>query len=127
MAKAFLMNQTGVFNPVNSITYTGTYATSTYFTQAGCRTGFNENGELFITIQGGTSASYENVQFAAGTLGSGIALVGQGSFSYASQTVQQYYTAIFSGVTKRVDISINFSAINATLDYVTATVSIAFV
>jgi hypothetical protein len=135
MGNAFLMNQSsnptseGITELIGSLSYSGTYANSTYYRVADCRMGFNTSGEVFITIRGGTSTSYENVYFTLVSIpiGSGITLVGQGSYRYASETAGQYYTAILAGVTQKINVAINFSTRNGTYDWVRADMTVTYV
>lgn len=124
MGKTYLGTNLIYVDYVGTLTITGTYASSTYYTAAECRMGCNKNGDLFITIQGGTSASYENVYFTSVSVPSGVSFVGQPNYQYTSGAVGQYYTAIFTGVTAKVNVSINLSAVNSTYDYVQADVTI---
>lgn len=126
MGTAFLMGQGGggVTNPVKSISYTGTYATATYFTEHGCRTGFNENGDVFITIQGGTSTTYENILFSPLSLPDGIIMLTPQSYTHASNPAGTYYTCVLAGVTKPININIDFASRDSTYDYVKANVTV---
>lgn len=126
MSEAFLMGQGGggVKNPVKSISYTGAYANATYFTEAGCRTGFNENGDVFIAIQGGTHTSYENIMFSPLSLPTGITMLTLQTYTNAANPTGTYYACILTGVTQPININIDFASINSTYDWAIANVTV---
>lgn len=118
------VGETDMRNKVNSITYTGTYATSTYFNVTGSFATITDDDRLIIIMQGGTSTAYENIYFSVASKPTNVTFVGQSIYNYASASTGQYYCAIFKGITKSVNIAIDMSSVNATYDYVTASVTI---
>lgn len=129
LSDGILSISTGVTDLVGTLSFSGTYATSVYYTAAGCRMGFNAAlGELYILIQGGTSSSYENIYYVVNSLPSGVSLVAQSPFRYSSAAPQLYrYAAVLSGVTGKLDVSCNLNAINATDDYVQCAITATYV
>lgn len=106
---------------VKTITKSGSYDSASYH---GSYYAAINDSTLLLIVQGGTSTSYESIYFAAGTVPSGVSLVGQSYYSYSSMTASMYYCAIFSGITSNVNIGLNFSAVNTSSDYTTCTVTI---
>lgn len=102
---------------VKSLTFTGTYATSTYFTEATSAVFGCPDGRLALIMENGTSTSYENLYFTMAT-GSKGTLVGQSTYRYSSAKVGTYYVAILSGITSAVDITVDMSTRNSSYDYV---------
>ena len=95
-----------------TLTFSGTYATSTYYTAAGCSLAVDkQKGMAFITVQGGTSTSYENIYFAATSLPSGVTMLtppGDTNFGTGGST-QCYYTAVLTGITGKINVAIDMS------------------
>lgn len=95
-----------------NLTFSGTYATSNYYTAAGSFLDVNKDtGRAFITIQGGTNTSWENIYFTAKSLPSGVTLLTPpGSTNGASfgtaGTTKCYYTAVLTGVTGKINVAV---------------------
>lgn len=94
------------------LTFSGTYATSTYYTAAGCSLAVDkQKGMAFITIQGGTSTTYENIYFAATSLPSGVTMLtppGNTNFGTGGST-QRYYTAVLTGITGKINVAVSMN------------------
>lgn len=92
-----------------NLTFSGTYATSTYYTASGSfLTVDKDTGRAFITIQGGTSTSYENIYFSAASLPSGVTMLtppGDTNFG-TNGSAQRYYTAVLTGVTGKINVAV---------------------
>lgn len=104
-----------------TLSFSGTYASSTYYTASGCYIASNLNtNTIIIVVKGGTTLSYENIIFNAISLPPGVSLITSVSTSWGASVVGagQYYCAILTGVTKKMNVAGNFSAVNATYDYV---------
>lgn len=84
----------------------------------------DDNGNLLLVVEGGTSGSYESIRFMATSLPEGVTLVNQSYYAYASQTVGMAYVAVFSGLTADVDITLDFYDVYASTDYVYCGVTI---
>lgn len=113
-------------NLCGSLTFGGSYASATYFTESGCRMGFNTNGEVIVVIQGGTSTSYENVIFTLASAPSGITLETGGTTFDTGDPAGNYFVGILKGVTKKINVSVNFAAVNATYDWVEARLTVTY-
>ena len=107
---------------VNSITTSGTYDTSTY--HGSYWAAIDDNGNLLLVVEGGTSTAYESIYFASSSLPSGVTLVNQSYYSYASMTASKAYVAVYSGVTSSVDIALAFNTRNSSSDHVQCDVTI---
>lgn len=87
-----------------TLTFSGTYATTNYYTAAGCSLAVDkQKGMAFITIQGGTSTSYENIYFTATSLPSGVTLLTPAGGTTGSNfgtggSTKCYYTAVLTGI-----------------------------
>lgn len=112
-----------------NLTFSGTYATSTYYTSAGSFLSVDKDtGRAFVTVQGGTSTTYENIYFTASSLPSGVTLLtppggtNGASFGTAGAT-KNYYTAVLTGVTGKINVAVtmstrastNYDAVNCAL------------
>lgn len=115
----------GVEYYITSLTFSGTYATATYFTQADCSCFRDAAGRIALVMKGGTSTSYENLYFTlTDSSGLGVTLAGQSVYSYASASAGQYYVSVLTGITKPVKIAVAMDARNATSDYVTCAITV---
>lgn len=115
----------GVGYFINSLTFSGTYANSTYFTEANCSCFRDAAGRIALVMQGGITASYENLRFTLNdSTGLGIVLDGQSVYNYTSASTGQYYVAVLTGIIAPVNISVNLSSISSTYDYVTCEINI---
>ena len=115
----------GVEYYVPSLTFSGTYATATYFAEANCSCFRDAAGRIALVMQGGTTSSYENLYFTlTDSSGLGVTLAGQSVYTYASATIGQYYVAVLTGITKPVNIAVALSARNSTSDYVTCAITV---
>ena len=105
---------------VNSINTTGSYDTASY--HGDYWAAVDNDGNLILVIVGGTSTSYESINFAVGTVPEGVALSGQTGTTMTA--VSKHYAAIFTGINKDIDITLAFDGRNSDSDYTTCTVSI---
>ena len=111
-----------------TLTFSGSYANSTYYTQAGCSLGVDKTlGYAYVTIQGGTSTSYENVYFTAASLPSGVSLLAYQQYSGASGTTKTYYTCVLTGITGKINVSVNLNSTNSSYDYVQAALTVTYI
>ena len=128
-----IINPTNTFGAdwVGKLTFSGTYATATYFTQAGCSLCVDPNRQMaFLTIQGGTSTDYENIYFQAAniTLPEGVTFLTTQTYGGPTGgTAKRYFTAAFSGVTGVINVDVKFStAGNTSYDYITPTITMSY-
>ena len=116
-----------------NLTFSGTYATSTYYTAAGCYlTVDKDTGRAFVTIQGGTSTSYENIYFTATSLPSGVTMLAPAggtagaNFGTAGAT-QLYHTVVLTGVTGKINVAVNMSTrANTSYDAVNCALTVTY-
>lgn len=118
--------QTGMENLCGELTFSGTYATSTYFTESGCRMGCNENGDVFIILRGGTSTSYENIVFNLESAPSGITLLKTTTTTHADNSAGNHFGCCLTGVTKKINVLVDFTARNSTYDYIRADLTVSY-
>ena len=111
---------------VNSIvtTSSGTTDRNTSVYHGNYWAAIDDSGNLLLVVEGGTSTSYESIRFMATSLPEGITLVNQSYYSYASMGAGLAYVAVFSGLTKSVDITLDFYDVYASTDYVYCGVTI---
>ena len=112
--------QTGL--QVKSITTKGAMNSATY--HQAYWAAIDANGNLLLVVQGGTSTSYESVYFETTSVPTGVTLVGQSYYSYSSMSAGKMYAAVYSGLTKSVNIELNFDDANSSSDYVFCYVTI---
>lgn len=103
------------------ITPGGTYANSTYYDAAyGVKIGYMVNGDIILSMRGGTSTSYEYLYFTLASAPDGVTLTAASNFttsSYATAAPGNIYACILSGVKRPVNISLDMSTVNLTYDY----------
>lgn len=110
-----------------SITPSGSYATSTYYnTSYGVKIGYMASGDIILSMKGGTSTSYEYLNFVLGTAPSGVSLTWalDTSANYATGKPGIQYACVLSGITQKSSISITMGTRDSTYDYVTVTVNV---
>lgn len=101
-----------------SVTPTGTYATSTYYnTTFGVKVSYTAGGDVIITMKGGTSTGYEKLYFYAASLPSGVTLTNYVPGSSASMDAGAIYSCVLSGVSADYTLALAMTTINSTNDY----------
>lgn len=111
----------------DSITPTGTYATSTYYnTTYGVKVGYCNNGDIILSMQAGTSTACETLYFSLGTVPGGVTITEAHttSSSYNTGSPGLIYACIISGLNVSSSISIDMSSRNTTYDYVRCDITI---
>lgn len=113
----------------DDITPSGTYATSTYYnTSYGVKIGYMYGGDIILSMQGGTTTSYEYLYFQLGTVPSGVTLanvfVPTGSSSYVTGYPGIIYACVISGLTSTATMSITINSRNGTYDCTVVTINI---
>ena len=111
-----------------TLTFSGTYATSTYYTAAGCSLAVDKDtGKAFVTIQSGTSTSYENIVFTASSLPSGVTLLAPPAAAHGTGgTEKSYFTCCLSGITGKINVAVDMSTRNSSYDYVQAALTVTY-
>ena len=82
----------------------------------------DDDGNLLLVVEGGTSTSYESIRFVDTSLPEGVTLVNQSYYAY--MTASKAYVAVFSGLTADIDITLDFYDVYASTDYVYCGVTI---
>lgn len=112
------------------LTFSGTYATSTYYTAGGCSLAIDkQKGMAFLTIQGGTTSSYENIYYNADyiTLPDGVTFLPTQTYGGStSGTTSRYFTAAFTGITGKINVSVDLAYYNSSYDYVRPTITMTY-
>lgn len=110
-----------------AITPTGTYATATYYdVDYGVRVGYCSNGDILISMKGGTTTSYEFLQFTLASAPSYVTLTAfdMGSHSSTAGKPGVIYACVLSGIQWPMRMSIDMSTYNATYDYTTCAITL---
>lgn len=108
-----------------SITPSGSYATSTYYnTTYGVKVGYCPNGDILISMQGGTSTSYENIYFTLASAPSGVAIKTNNNTYDTSGDAGNIFACLISGLTVDATVSIAMGTINSSYDYVQCAITI---
>lgn len=111
------------------LTFSGSYASATYFTEAGCYLAVDkQKGMAFVTIQAANNTSYEHISFGSVNVPSGVQHL-QNQTTYNANTSgwgSCYYTAAFTGINGKINVDVNFNSINATYDYVEVWLTITY-
>ena len=110
-----------------SVTPTGTYASATYYNiPYGVKVGYCPNGDILISMMGGTSSSYENLYFTLASAPAGVTISATdgGTYGTANGTGGLYVCCI-SGLTTSATLSIEMKSRNASYDYVRCAITLA--
>lgn len=122
--------QTGTLKPkagnlVNSVTFEGTYATSSFYDASNSGCCINpDTGKCIIYIQGGSSTTYESIRFDNNSIPTGAVWGPQSYYSNPSMPAGELYSVLISNITYPIDVVCNFSSRNASADYVYVDVTI---
>lgn len=112
----------------DSITPTGTYATSTYYnTDFGVKIGYMDDGAVMLAMKAGATTKYEYLQFTLASAPSGVTIttVNMGSDSGAGGKAAVIYACILSGVPVGSAISIAMNTRDDTYDYTTCAITVS--
>lgn len=107
---------------IQSLTFTGSYASSTYFTESACGIGYSENGKVAILMKNGTTTSYENISFSAYNMLPGVTLSSQTAAASTNNSTNRYYMGILEGLNVDCDIQILMGQRSSGSDYVGANI-----
>lgn len=111
----------------DSITPTGTYATSTYYnTTYGVKIGYCSDGSILLSMQGGTSTGYETIYFSLASAPDGVSITEahNTSTSYVTGKPALIYACVLTGITTDVTISVAMDSVNASYDYVNCAITV---
>ena len=116
-----------------NLTFSGTYATATYYTAAGCSLAVDkQKGMAFVVVQGGTSTSYENVYFTATSLPSGVTMLtppgGSDGVGFGTTgSTMCYFTAVLTGITGKINVAVAMGArSNTSYDAVNCALTVTY-
>lgn len=111
-----------------SIVPTGTYATSTYYNVAyGVKIGYTADGDILLSMRGGSSSSYEYLYFTLASAPDGVTLTAATNFTtsgYTTGAPGNIYSCVLSGITVPVTIGIAMDTSSTTYDYVQCAITI---
>ena len=112
-------------NLVNSVTFEGTYANSSYYNASNSGCCINpDTGKCIIYIQGGSSSAYESIRFDKTSIPTGAVWGPQSYYEDSAMDTGNLYSVLISNITYPVDVVCNFSSRNASYDYVYADITI---
>ena len=123
-ADEILNIQTGMPNLCGTLTVGGTYVNN--INQSGSKMGNNENGDVFLIMQGGTNANFENIAFFLQSAPSGIALATTSTATHAGNTVGCHFGCVLTGVTQKINIYADAYQTNATYDYIAVRLVVSY-
>ena len=111
-----------------TLTFSGTYNSSDYYTASGCSLAVDkQKGMAFVTIQGGTSTSYEKIYLAPASLPSGVTMQSYNPYFYGSTgNTKDYYTVGLTGITGKINVAVNFDYVSSTYDYTRAMLTVTY-
>ena len=102
----------------DSVTPTGTYATSTYYdVDFGVKIGYCPDGSVLLTMKGGTSTGYENLYFKLDSVPDGVTLDASSSSFDTADPAGNVYGCRISGITGKMEMALDMSTYNSTYDY----------
>ena len=109
-----------------TLTFSGSYANSTYFTEAGCSLAIDkQKGMAFITVQSGTNTSYENIVFSGShVLPTGVTALASEPYGYSHNTTKLYYTKILTGITGKINVAVALNS--TTTNSIIATLTVTY-
>ena len=108
-----------------AITPTGSYASATYYNLAyGVKLGYCTNGDILVSMKGGTSTGYENIDFTLPSPPAGVTLTKNGTTYDTSDPAGNLFVCVISGLKTKHTMSITMSSYNGTYDYVTAAITL---
>lgn len=109
----------------DSITPTGSYATSTYYnTDYGVKIGYMANGDVLLSMRAGTTTAYEMLLFTLASAPSGVTLTAHATPSTSAGPAAGIYACVLSGITGKVNISVAMNTINSSYDYTTCAITV---
>lgn len=112
-------------NLVNSVTFEGTYASSSYYDASNSGCCINpDTGKCIIYVKGGTSTAYESIRFDNNSIPTGAIWGPQSYYEDSAMDTGNLYSVLISNITYPIDVVCNFSSRNASYDYVYADITI---
>lgn len=114
-------------NWAGTLTFSGEYATSSYYTEAGCHLDVcRHSGRAYVTIQAAGNANAGNIYFSASSLPSGVELLDYQTKFSTSETLRKYYTCVLTGITGKINVAVDLCSYNSTYDYIEAALTVTY-
>lgn len=127
MANNIQSIETGVKRMVandTSIVPTGTYATSTYYnTSFGVLISYAPNGDVVLTMKGGTTTTYENLYYVLDSAPDGVTMEFVRNTG-TSSTSGRIYSCVLKNIQTLVNIAIAMNNRNSSSDYTRCDITI---
>ena len=113
----------------DSIVPTGSYATSTYYdTTYGVKIGYMADGNILLSMKGGTTAAYEKLHFTLDSAPDGVSIeIGSSTNSNTSGSAALIYACVLIGIKQEVTISIAMGSVSSANDYTTCAITVTAV
>ena len=110
----------------DSIVPSGSYIGSIYYNSSyGVKVGYMANGDVLLSMQSGTSNTYEYLEFSLNTAISGVSITTVvPSGSYTGGQPGLIYACVLHGITNTVNISVQMRNINYSKNSVTAQITV---
>lgn len=109
----------------DSITPTGSYATSTYYnTSYGVKIGYMANGDVILSMRSGTTTAYEVLLFTLASAPSGVTITAHSTPSTTAGPAAAIYACVLSGISGHVTISVAMNGRNSSYDYTTCAITV---
>ena len=107
-----------------SIVPTGTYATSTYYnTSFGVLISYAPNGDVVLTMKGGTTTTYENLYYVLDSAPDGVTMEFVRNTG-TSSTSGRIYSCVLSNIQTLVNIAIAMNSRSSSSDYTQCNITI---
>ena len=107
-----------------SIVPTGTYATSTYYnTSFGVLISYAPNGDVVLTMKGGTTTTYENLYYVLDSAPDGVTMEFVRNTG-TSSTSGRIYSCVLSNIQTLVNIAIAMNSRSSSSDYTQCDITI---
>ena len=127
MANNIQSIETGVKRMVandTSIVPTGTYANNTYYnTNFGVLISYAPNGDVVLTMKGGTTTAYENLYYVLSSAPDGVTMEFVRNTG-ASSTAGRIYSCVLHNIQTLVNIAIAMNSRNSSSDYTQCNITI---
>lgn len=109
----------------DNVVPTGSYAGSSYYnTDFGVLVSYSADGKVIITMKGGTSTGYENIDFVLETAPSGVEIVKNSTSYDTGDPAGNIYSCVLTGIESPVEMSITMNGANSSYDYVNCSITL---
>ena len=115
---------------VGNLTYSGQYATSTYFTRAGCYLAVDkEQGMAFVTTASPNSTAWDRIHYQEFFAPDGITVLAGDPYprtQTSTAAAVRYFTVAFKGVTGKINANVELYSVDSSYDTVYARVTLTY-